>query len=319
MSATNFNPPDPANVNAHPVISPITVGEGSVSSTVGRVDFPSLMDLQTRTLDRLLSQSATGSQLSLSVKQAELAVRDLTVLVKASNLTRKEQLATALEDFSRDARATGRGLQKLYSAVDNILAFNEYATRKISAAQATTLTISDSSVEEALGRTFHSSLSVLSVEVARVILEITRFTGLLDALDERLAAIHALCEVNNVLTTTAKDALLAELWTVLGGNRAKVFELNQQLMVLENVSHYRSLAAAHVAATTETLATIEADLAELRVKLAAPGIVEDVPVEVHITSIERSARRLKEEKLRIDGSTGGYEYGVEVVARQLNG
>lgn len=95
---------------------------GGTSALNKRVDFPSLMDLQSRTLDRLLSQSSTGSQLALSVKQAEIAVKDLSTLVRASNLTSKEHLAMSLEEFTVEAKATGRGLQKLsaklYSAVD---------------------------------------------------------------------------------------------------------------------------------------------------------------------------------------------------------
>ncbi|OJT14957.1 hypothetical protein TRAPUB_8487 [Trametes pubescens] len=297
-------------------------GAASVAGVGGtsakRVDFPSLMDLQSRTLDRLLSQSATGSQLALSVKQAELAVKDLSTLVRASNLTSKEQLASSLDEFTVEAKATGRGLQKLsaklYGAVDNIIAFDEYAFRALASTQAAATLLHTSShneqIRQTLGRTFESSLNVLSSEVARVILETTYFTGRMDALEERLATIHALCERENFVTAAAWDSLLSELWSMLGGNCDKKSSLNQQLFVLENVGRYRSLAVAHVAATSEALAMIEADLSELREKLAAPGLVDDIPIEVHLASIERSARRLKEEKLKVDASwdTGSHPY-----------
>ncbi len=89
---------------------------------VQRADFPSLMTLQSQTLEQLLSHSAAGSQLAVGVKHAELAVKDLSIIVKASNLTIKHELSDALTDFAMDAKIVGRELQqlsaKLYGAVD---------------------------------------------------------------------------------------------------------------------------------------------------------------------------------------------------------
>lgn len=84
---------------------------------VGRADFPSLLAIQHRAFDELVAGSSTNSELVLNVKHAELAVRDLIVLVKASNLTTKEPLADALSLFSIDARRSGRSLQLLMSKI----------------------------------------------------------------------------------------------------------------------------------------------------------------------------------------------------------
>ncbi len=87
-----------------------------------RIDFPGLMAVQSRMLDELLAHSAAGSQLALSVKHAELAVKDLGIVVRASNLTSKTVLARSLDEFAQDAKVVGRELQqlsaKLYGAVD---------------------------------------------------------------------------------------------------------------------------------------------------------------------------------------------------------
>lgn len=111
----------------------ITAAADAVTATFGnlgrrtstkyeRIDFPALMAVQTRTLDQLLSHSAAGSQLALGVKHAELAVKDLGLIVRASNLTTKDLLARSLEEFSQQAKGAGRELQqlsaKLYGAVD---------------------------------------------------------------------------------------------------------------------------------------------------------------------------------------------------------
>ncbi|RDX43288.1 hypothetical protein OH76DRAFT_1422019 [Lentinus brumalis] len=48
------------------------------------------------------------------------------------------------------------------------------------------------------------------------------------------------------------------------------------------------------------LLTMEAELSELRSRLSAPQIAgETVPLEVHIACIERSARRIQEEKFKL--------------------
>lgn len=89
---------------------------------IRRIDFPGLMSLQSRTLDQLLVHSSAGAHLALGVKHAELAVKDLGIVVKASNLTSKMVLARSLEEFAQDAKLTGRRLQhlsaKMYGAVD---------------------------------------------------------------------------------------------------------------------------------------------------------------------------------------------------------
>ncbi len=89
---------------------------------IRRIDFPGLMDLQSRTLDQLLAHSSAGTHLALGVKHAELAVKDLGIMVKASNLTSRDVLARFLQEFAQDAKVTGRELQhlsaKMYGAVD---------------------------------------------------------------------------------------------------------------------------------------------------------------------------------------------------------
>ncbi len=288
---------------------------------LGRIDFPGLMDLQSRTLDQLLSHSAAGTQLALGVKHAELAVKDLGIIVKTSNLTSKDVIARNLEEFAQDAKVTGRDLQqlsaKLYGAVDtcvftpfptsktntliyllrSILAFDEYALRSIGKAQASGKNATDTATQ-----LFRSSMTVLSAEVARVIIDATSTAARLDTLEEKLYIIRSLCEQEMLLTQTAVGEVLSELWTALGGNRAKLQHLEQQVDVLRNVDWYRALSVSHVASTTATLEAIEAELSELRDKLASPALAGDtIPLEVHIASIERGARRIQERKLQTRG------------------
>ncbi|PIL23152.1 transporter [Ganoderma sinense ZZ0214-1] len=287
----------------------VTAAADNLSATLGnvgrkpvnymhRVDFPGLMDLQSRTLDQLLAQSTSGSQLALSIKQAELAVKDLGIVVKASNLTSKDVLAQALEEFAQEAKLAGRDLQrlsaKLYGTVDTVLAFDDYALRSLASAQT-----SGADVRETAVAMFRSTMTSLALEVTRVILDATAVAASLDALEEKLSIIRSLCEQEMVLTKSNLSDVLSELWSTVGGNKDKIYHLTNQVEILRNVDWYRSLSVAHVVATTEILLTLKAELSELRDKLNTPELIGDaIPIEVQIASIERGARRIKEEKLK---------------------
>lgn len=186
----------------------------------------------------------------------------------------------------------------IYSRVDvtlcRVLAFDEYALHAIAATRR-----SEDEARHTATQMFRSTMTVLSSEVARVIIESTTVASRLDKLEEKLSIIRAVSEQEKLLTEAALGEVLSELWTVVGGNKAKLRHLGQQIDILRNVDWYRTLSVAHVVATTETLLQIEAELGELRNKLSAPELAGDtIPIGVHIASIERSARRLDEVKVR---------------------
>ncbi|PIL37502.1 hypothetical protein GSI_01196 [Ganoderma sinense ZZ0214-1] len=89
---------------------------GSLSG-IRRADFPSLIKIQNVVLDELMEDSKNGVNLAINIKHAELAVKDLVVVVRASNLTVKDALATALNDFAMDAKAASWGLQRLSARI----------------------------------------------------------------------------------------------------------------------------------------------------------------------------------------------------------
>lgn len=104
-------------------------------------DFPRLMNVQTTMFEELLDNSVGSSGLSLDIKKAEVAMSDLIVLVKYSDLSNKDVLSRcsnlisadfcfntqrmligvfvgdALATFACDARRTGRSLQTLGSKI----------------------------------------------------------------------------------------------------------------------------------------------------------------------------------------------------------
>lgn len=82
-----------------------------------RSDFPSLVEIQHRTLDELTTRAGVGADLALNIKHSELAVRDLIIMIQSSNLTVRDILATTMIDFISEARQTSRSLQILSSKI----------------------------------------------------------------------------------------------------------------------------------------------------------------------------------------------------------
>ena len=80
-------------------------------------DFPSLLNVESKTLESLLDEMVEGPGLALQIKKAEMATSDLATLVRVSDLKSREILADTLSEFVKDARKVGRGLTRFSSKV----------------------------------------------------------------------------------------------------------------------------------------------------------------------------------------------------------
>ncbi|KAI0742711.1 hypothetical protein C8Q80DRAFT_1109023 [Daedaleopsis nitida] len=265
-----------------------------------RADFPGLMEIQHRALDELATRAEMGTELALNIKHAELAVRDLMIMVQSSNIPIKDVLAASLSDFIVEARQTARGLQvlasKVHGTMDSIAAFNVHAHRTIdSAKQAAGSSSRLDDVERAVLRTFQSSLAWFASSISASILDASVASSYLDRLDERLATAHMLCSMEEFNTALALDDVLWELWTRLGGNRNKIRDLKNRASVLKNVQKYRNIAVAYVASTMQALSAVDAELSQLQDRLSAVSFEnEQIPVQVQLSSIESTLRRLRD-------------------------
>ncbi|GBE87902.1 hypothetical protein BKA93DRAFT_798035 [Sparassis latifolia] len=274
------------------------------------VDFGRLMDVQGSTFEQLLDDSVDSSGLSLEIKKAEIATSDLIVVVRASNLKSKELLADTLAEFHETGKKAGRGLQtfaaKTAGAVDNIMAVNDFAMRQIEAANVkpSALSIvwpfsSRPQTKEVVLRTFRAAMDVLATNMQRLIIEAEANLLNLDRLEEILVTLHDIVHREDASISSAHSELLSELWTKLGGNKREVRSQRQHLMLLRNLTAYRSRALAHVVGALQTLQAMSADLEDLRERVAAPELMgEHIPLEVHMKSIGSGIERLKEGKMK---------------------
>ena len=178
-------------------------------------------------------------------------------------------------------------------------AFNAYALQTIVAAEG------ENRIMPTVNELYGQSLGSFSARIGRVSLVAEAAMADLDSLEERLFTIHALCSDEALSTQLTLDSLLWDIWTIIGSNKAQVQDLRHRMIVLRDVQQYRCLALAHVVATMHILTGLDADLLELREALAA-GTNAELPIEVHVRSIDSTLRRLTSERAlpvpnRIDG------------------
>ena len=84
---------------------------------------------------------------------------------------------------------------------------------------------------------------------------------------------------------------------MLGGNQAQLRDLRSRQDVLKEVEHHRSVAVAYVSAATQTLLAVDGELSELRRRLSGYSAdAREIPVDVHLSSIQRSLERLEERR-----------------------
>ncbi|KAI6025703.1 hypothetical protein F5J12DRAFT_445043 [Pisolithus orientalis] len=267
-------------------------------------DFPGLVKAQGSMFDQLVGESVGGSALSIEVLKAEMATRDLSTLVRYSDLKSRESVADLLSTISIDAKRTARGLTKLNAkvagAVDEVMALNSYAMATIEEAH-----------EKAPSPILQAIIPIKIGPTADEIIQEVSGQNL-DQMEVDIASLHDMITREDKHMSTEKDRVLGELWSRLGGNKQKLREYDDRLALLNDLAVYRKQARAHVMAALQTLHAMSDDLEDLRERVAAPGIIGGkLPVRVHIESIKNGLERLKE------GRTRAREVGNETSKRLL--
>ncbi|KAJ7476016.1 hypothetical protein FB451DRAFT_1245504 [Mycena latifolia] len=290
--------------------SAICLPEGYSSSqgTLKWADYPTLVDVQSATIEQLLDESSSGSALALQIKKAEMATTDLATLVRVSDLKSRDMLADHLRLFVDHARTAGRALNKLNAkvagAVDGIMAVNDYALHTIEGAQSQSSPSiirhlipwsSSRPKTDLILATFEDSMNYLSFTMQSLIVEFELNLQNLNKLEEQLSVLHEFVSREDQSISSAQSDLLGELWTKVGGNRRKLRGYDHHLRLLKGLTEYRKQALVHVVSALQTLTQMSEDIENLRERVAAPELTGSrIPVEVHIKSIQNGLERVKE-------------------------
>lgn len=292
------------------------------------IRFPELIEVQTH-FSGVLEESVGGSALALDLKNSEVAVRDLNTLVRVSDLLCKDELSARLEDFVSSAKATSRGLtrfgSKVGGVVDSLLAMDEYAIRLLEAVEDRRLTGTAASftglllypfrtpydtarVEAEVLETFIQASAVMDGSIRRLVADATAVLADLDDLENQLTVVDEVISRERRVISTEQSEVLAEIWTLVGGNRRKLANFSSNRNLLAAISGYRARALAHVSASLIQLQQMQADLEDLRDRVAVPALLGDaemagaVPLEVQVGSIRKGVERLSEGMSKAKGS-----------------
>ena len=154
-------------------------------------------------------------------------------------------------------------------------------------------------------------MSMLASEMGEVVLQCDHTQTLLDSLEHDLVVLHEIVSRENASLIMEKSSLLAELWTLLGGNRRHLADLDKRVQMLKEIGDYRTDAKAHVDKSLVAVQQLGDDMEELRVRVAAPAIIEDrIPIEVQLRSIQSGLERMRSTRRQIQDAASARRRGV---------
>ena len=281
----------------------------------GPVEFDQLISVQA-SFEDVLSTSARGASLPLEMKHSEASIRDLRTAVVYSTLPSRNEIVFELNGFVETARQASMDLSRFNShigrAVDYILNVNRWTLQVIDSVSQrekargamtrfieTINILSTHDPQQALLDQYLYHTHAVEERIDELIIEAQAILGILQSLDERLDVIADIAARDGYHTKGSRDELLETLWVKLGGKKATVGKLNDQLGILRQLGTYRKMAWAHVSGTVVQLQAMAAGLEDLRERVAAPDIVgvrKEVPLRVHVENIHLGVERLESQR-----------------------
>jgi len=118
-----------------------------------------------------------------------------------------------------------------------------------------------------------------------------------------LVTLHDLTTHESPYQKVERSRLLAELWTILGGNRVKKQIFEDNLELLKDLDKLRRTAVSQIQTTLYSLTSFQLDLQELRGQVARPNIIE-IPIEIHIENVGKGIERLRSSKVALKSGNG---------------
>ncbi|CAG8463260.1 17621_t:CDS:2 [Acaulospora colombiana] len=255
-------------------------------------------------MDQQLSHSGPSSSLALDIKKAELATADLRTLIKYSSLTSASEIVDRLTDFVEKARSVGRDLQVLQSrtksSIDNLITYNLFALRALENVRDKKVSVRE------LKMAYSQMMTLIEGDLKRMILVGQEALGSLTDLDGILISIHDIATQESKLQNTERGKLLAELWSILGGNFEKKQIYKENLQLLQDLDRQRKIAVTQIQTTLYGLTSFQLDIEELREQVSRPSMIE-MPIEVHIENVGKGIERLRGSKVALKSGSATTE------------
>ncbi|KAH6845300.1 hypothetical protein B0I37DRAFT_379750 [Chaetomium sp. MPI-CAGE-AT-0009] len=299
--------------------------EGDKKGDGEPIRFDGLMDAQDK-FQRVAEMAADGLSLPMEMKRSESSIRDLRTVVRYSSLTSKEELILEFDGFIDTAQTVTSVLQRfntrVSSTVDWVISITRWTSRNLepfdkgsrddqgglaglvgtwtewllSPFQPTLLS------ERYLLDRYIEHTELVSDKVAQLILEAREVLHSLSKAEGHLDAIYNFVTRTHKTVQGRKDDILWTLWTLVGANNRRLSNYNSQLALLKQVDAQRSDAVRLVNELILELEKIQASLGDLKERVSEPGLLRsqaEIPLSVHIETINRGVERLEEARSRI--------------------
>jgi hypothetical protein len=291
-------------------------------------NFEELVNVQ-GDLEDILEASMESSTLPATIKDSEMAIRDLRFLVRNSNLPSRSQLDLEFHNFVLTANEASVDLSRynarIGATMDRVIATNTWTIAVLQGLGDQQASIGSASrIFDAMTGAFISPAPTLQqrifdqylLHISRNKEEITKLIETAQALlqvlqnmDERLDTIASITGNDDHTLKKSHEELLSQLWTKLGGNKENRKGNERNLNLIRNIDKYRKEARQLVSGTLSKLLDIEFSLGELRDDVAKPellGMREDYPIMHHLEVVGMGVERLRlarGESMRVEGET----------------
>ena len=284
------------------------------------VELDGLMNVQDQ-FEEVLEKSAQGVSLPMEMKRTEASIRDLRTMVRYSSLPGKDELVLEFDQFIETARKAANDLQRFNthvgSAVDSVISINRWTSRYLDALSSekekqgllgswTNWVFSPfqpaAFSERSLLDKYVEHTALVSDKIAQLIVEAHSVLHMLTKAEDHLGIIYDFVTRTQKSVQGQKNEILWTLWTLVGVNTRRLHNLNSQLSLLRHVNAQRSDAVKQVSELIVELEKIQAGLDNLRERVAEPELIRDkidVPLSVHIETIDRGVERLETARGRI--------------------
>ncbi|KAF8308187.1 hypothetical protein DL93DRAFT_2159145 [Clavulina sp. PMI_390] len=298
-------------------------------------DYSELLALQSRLEnvvemqgDYSLTHSIRKTDVVMRDLTAQLRVSELA---SKDALVRKMESFTA--DAQDATRGLQRLSSRVGGSLDTIIAMDDFALKRLERIERggfgsgstifnmIMLRKSDSIRREQrreLALTFERASEVTAEQLERLVTEAEVVLMLLNRLDGTQETLHEMILAENKVVKREGEELvgillfhsltevidagpqfasqLAQLWTILGGNKNEVALFMEHRDLLAQMSRYRSTARDRVQTTIDQLHKLSEDLSDLRDRVARPALVGAdgvVPLEVHLDGLRRGVEKLE--------------------------
>ncbi|CAI2166677.1 12707_t:CDS:2 [Funneliformis geosporum] len=263
-------------------------------------NFSAIVDAQIEAQERLLKQAAeldAEGSLAHDIKRAELATKDLMLIVKYSDLKSKEILSLKLKEFADTSFEANSDLQTLQiraqTSLDNTITYISYTLKTIEDFSGKIISPRQ---ERDLNKHHDMLMKLTDDDLRKLIVATDNTLNILKKLDVIQDGIRDITGQEESLQQMSEAELLSELWSILGGNHVEKTIFKNNLKLLKNLDNKRKVAVERISLISGYLIKFQQQLGFLR-EATVLRLLVDIPLEIHLTNMKKALMRLQNNEI----------------------